>query len=183
MDFLGSKEELAKAIVPVLTLINLDLYVQHAANCPDLTCGFVISIDGTCKVFRECCGQPLNAENDDTDYDAGESLVQNAIANGFIRDTVCPETPSRGRKYGRRCRNCAGKEILQQCPTTQSDVAPVVEPSDTGSGRQLRSMATQPQRNVSPLAEPTEAIDVPDHVVADDLPPVDNVDDEETEEV
>jgi hypothetical protein len=106
--------------MPTLTLINLHRFVEHVEHCPDPSCGFVISIDGTCKVFREHCGNTLPAPSNDSQWDREESDVHNAVAQGFLRQSICSETPAKGKNSQGNCKKCATQLAISRSDPLES---------------------------------------------------------------
>lgn len=110
INFMGPIDKVIEAFLPTLELLNLELFLKHIETCPDPTCGAVLSLDGTCKVFREICGQPREAPTGDEEgYDIDASDVHNVMANNYRREKVCDQTPTRGRG-SRRCHDCTRRQ-------------------------------------------------------------------------
>lgn len=149
LNFMGSTDILAKSFHETFELINLDRFVEHARKCPDPTCGVVWCIDGTCKVFREICGEPLPMPSD-PEYVPDESDVQNAMNRGYLRQKVCDNLP--GRKNA-RCESCLARLAAEEDENCEHNVAqegdncPTVTGTSSQPVRKSRRLASQAEKD------------------------------------
>jgi hypothetical protein len=133
---MGSAEALSLAVNEVFMLLNLDRFLRHVPVCKDPMCGAVISIDGSCKVFREICGADVSNADESAEV-AKASDVHASFAHGAYRKKVCGNM--HGRKPGMKgkCNECFKKGSTVSGIALSSTSRSCLQ----ASTRQLRSAA------------------------------------------